>query len=74
LSVSADSRVPGGADVPAVGWAHDFHQVSGVLHVPPGWRLIHASGVDSVPGTWVHHWSLLELFLALIVSISIVRL
>jgi hypothetical protein len=75
LSVSADSRIPGSAsDIPAVGWAHDFHQVTGTLHLPPGWRLLHASGVDEVPGTWVRHWSLLELFLALIIAIAIARL
>ena len=75
LVVSADSRIPGDAsDIPAVSWAHDFHQVSGTLHLPPGWRLLHASGVDEVPGTWVRHWSLLELFLALIVAIGIGRL
>ncbi|MDB4996359.1 MAG: hypothetical protein JWM74_3791, partial [Myxococcaceae bacterium] len=75
LSVSADSRIPGDpTDIPAVSWAHDFHQVSGSLHLPPGWRLFHASGVDEVPSTWVRHWSLLELFLALIVAIGIGRL
>jgi hypothetical protein len=75
LVVSADSRITGDArDIPAVGWGHDFHQVSGTLHLPPGWRLLHASGVDEVPGTWVRHWSLLELFLALIVAIGIGRL
>jgi hypothetical protein len=75
LSVLADSRIQGDPeDIPAVGWAHDFHQVSGSLHLPPGWRLLHASGVDEVPGTWVKHWSLLELFLALIASIGVARL
>jgi hypothetical protein len=75
LAVTADSRIPGDpTDIPAVGWAHDFHQVSGSLHLPPGWKLLHASGVDEVPGTWVKHWSLLELFLALIVAIGIARL
>jgi hypothetical protein len=75
LAVTADSRISGGAsDIPAVGWAHDFHQVTGSLHLPPGWKLLHASGVDEVPGTWVKHWSLLELFLALIVAIGVARL
>jgi hypothetical protein len=75
LVVNADSRIPGDpSDIPAVGWAHDFHQVQGALHLPPGWRLVHASGVDEVPGTWVRHWSLLELFLGLIAAIGIWRL
>jgi hypothetical protein len=75
LSVTADSRIPGDpSDIPAVGWAHDFHQVTGSLHLPPGWRLLHAAGVDEVPGTWIKQWSLLELFLVLIVAIGIARL
>jgi hypothetical protein len=75
LSVDADSRIPdGSSDVPAVSWAHDFHQVSGTLHLPPGWRLLYASGVDEVPGTWIRRWSLLEVFLALVVAIGIGRL
>ena len=75
LTVSADSRIPGSpSDIPAVGWAHDFHQVTGTLHLPPGWRLLHAAGVDEVPGTWVRHWSLLELFLALVIAIAVWRM
>lgn len=75
LSAAADSRLSGDpGDIPAVGWAHDFHQVSAQLHLPPGWRLLHATGVDEVQGTWVKRWTLLELFLALIVAIGIARL
>jgi hypothetical protein len=75
LDVSADSRLTGDpSDIPAVGWKHDFHQVSGELHLPPGWRLLHASGVDEVPGTWLRHWSLFELFMALILGLAIARL
>ncbi len=75
LLATADSRILGDpADIPAVSWAHDFHRVEGSMHLPPGWRLVYVSGVDEVPGTWLKHWSLLELFLALIVSIGVGRL
>jgi hypothetical protein len=75
LAVKADSRVPGDpSDIPAVGWDHDFHQVAGALHLPPGWRLLHASGVDEVPATWVRQWSLLQLFLALVIALGVARL
>lgn len=75
LNVSADSRlVADPSDVPAVGWNHDFHSVSATLNLPPGFRLFHASGVDEVPGTWVKHWTLLELFLALVLAIGAWRL
>ncbi len=75
LDVSADSRVPGDpGDIPAVGWDHDFHKVSATLNVPPGWRLFHASGVDDVPSTWIKHWTLLELFLVLVIAVATARL
>ncbi len=75
LLVKADSRIPGDPrDIPAVGWAHDFHKMSATLNLPPGWRLLHASGVDEVEGTWIRGWTLLEIFLALVVSISLGRL
>jgi hypothetical protein len=75
LDVVADSRIDGDpADVPAVGWAHDFRHVSGKLHLGPGWKLVHASGVDDVPDTWVKRWTLLDLFLALFVAIGAARL
>jgi hypothetical protein len=75
LSVSADSRINGSpGNIPAVGYDHDFHQVSATLHIPPGYRLLHASGADEVPGTWVRHWTLLELFLVLVLSLSFAKL
>jgi len=75
LSVSADSRIQGDArSIPAVGYDHDFHEVSATLHIPPGFRLFYASGADEVPGTWVRHWTLLELFLVLVLSLSFAKL
>ncbi len=74
LRASADSRIVGGADIPAVGYDHDFHEVTATLHIPPGYRLFHASGADEVPGTWIRHWTLLELFLVLVLSLSFAKL
>ncbi len=75
LSVNADSRIVADpSDLPAVGWNHDFHAVSATLHLPPGYRLLHASGVDDVPSTWIKHWTLLELFLVLVLAIGMWRL
>lgn len=75
LVVSADSRVLARpSDLPAVGYNHDFHEVSATLNLPPGYRLLHATGVDDVPGTWIKHWTLLELFLALVLAIGAWRL
>jgi hypothetical protein len=75
LDVRAEGRYEGDTlSVPAVGWDHDFASVSASLHVPPGFRLLHASGVDDVPGTWISHWRLLEIFLVLVLSLATARL
>ncbi|HEY7727423.1 MAG TPA: hypothetical protein VID50_03140, partial [Candidatus Eisenbacteria bacterium] len=75
LKLEADSRYSGGmAELPAVGWAQDFREVSGILHLGPGWRLFHASGVDEVSPTWISTWTLLDLFLVLILTLSAARL
>lgn len=73
--ISADSRI----DEPlrtlsATGWACDFNSLSARLHLPPGWRLVHASGVDRAPGSWWERWTLLDLFLVLVIAFAASRL
>ena len=71
LNLEADARLEGDVDhLPAVGWQHDFQQVSMLLNLPPGWRLFHASGADTVEPTWVKSWTLLDLFVVLITALA----
>jgi hypothetical protein len=63
-----------GAGLPATGWSRDFQRVAAQLHLPPGWRLFAATGVDEAPGSWVASWTLLDLFLVLIASLAMARL
>lgn len=73
--VIAESRVErAGGGIPAVGWDHDFQSVSAQLSLPPGWRLLHATGADSVSASWLRNWTLLDLFLVLITGIGIGKL
>ncbi|HEB67850.1 MAG TPA: hypothetical protein ENI93_07875 [Gammaproteobacteria bacterium] len=75
LLLEAEARHAGRQDdLPVTGWAVDFQQVSTTLHLPPGWTLFAVSGVDNVPGTWLHRWTLLDLFLVLILSLAVYRL
>lgn len=75
LTLEADSRIttPLSA-IPAVSWDADFTRVSTTLQLPPGWTLVSASGADSVPDTWLQRWTLLDLFLVLVISLAIGRL
>jgi len=80
IDLVADSRVPWkGAglvarELPAVGWDHDFQQLQGRLQLPPGWRLLHASGVDRAATTWIERWTLLDLFAVLVLGAAFLRL
>lgn len=75
LNLSADSLYETGRTrLPATGWEHDFQQVGARLYLPPGWRLINASGADTVSGTWVKRWTLLDFFIVLIFTVAVARL
>jgi hypothetical protein len=73
--ISAESRITGvPRSFPATGWDHDFKSVSATLQLPPGWRLIHATGADDVSESWLQGWTLLQLFLVLICAVATAKL
>ncbi|MGD9364284.1 MAG: hypothetical protein PVH87_01225 [Desulfobacteraceae bacterium] len=75
LNLQSDARLPRrSGSIRAVGWDHDFQKVSGELHLPPGWRLMAAMGVDQVSDTWIQSWSLLDFFLVLIIALAVFKL
>jgi len=75
LSLEADLRYTESTRrISAVSWDHDFQSVSGTLNLPPGWRLFSAGGVDSLPGTWLQQWTLMDIFLVLIISVALFKL
>ncbi len=75
IQVDADSRIEGThSRVSAVGWDQDFQEVNGILYLPPGWRLFHVQGADSVSNTWIARWTLLDLFLVMVLAMALFRL
>ncbi len=74
VNLKAESRLEHVDDIPAVGWDRDFHSVKGILNLPPGWTLFDASGIDHIRQTWLKQWTLLDLFLVLIISIAVAKL
>ncbi len=68
LNLSADARIEPRGSLPALGWNHDFQAVQASLNLPPGWRLLSASGADRVNHTWISRWTLWDLFLLLIIA------
>ncbi len=74
-NIEADSRIESSARTfSATGWRQDFQSVSAQLKLPPGWRLLAASGTDETAGSWFSQWTLLDLFVLLIVAFGCARL
>jgi hypothetical protein len=74
LRLEADSRVPVRGSIPAVGWTTGVEQLQATVHLPPGWSVLGARGVDRLPGTWTSRWNLLSFFFVLIVTLAVYRL
>ncbi len=74
LQLEADSHLTLGGALPAVGWSTGVEQLQARLHLPPGWSLLGARGVDALPGTWTSRWTLLGFFFVLLVAFGAYRL
>jgi len=75
IDLVADSRIETGPErLPASGWQLDFQSMRTHLNLPPGWDLIAVSGVDNLADSWLNRWTLLDLFLVLVVALASGRL
>ncbi|MCH8158667.1 MAG: hypothetical protein IIA08_02225 [Proteobacteria bacterium] len=74
VGVKALGRVDTRAAMPVTGWNARFASVGATLNLPPGHKLLSASGVDRATGSWMRQWQLLDFFLVLIITIAVWRL
>jgi len=75
INLTADSRYSNNlSNLPVTGWQHHFQTVNTQLYLPPGWKLFSAHGSDNLPNTWLQRWTLLDLFMVLIIAVAIARL
>jgi hypothetical protein len=74
LALQADSRLARTGAMRAVGWGTAVHSLQAAVYLPPGWRLLGASGVDHVSGTWLSRWNLLGFFLVLLTALAAQKL
>lgn len=75
LDLDAGLRLPThrGA-IPSAGWQLPLESIDATLHLPHGYRLLGATGVDRSPDSWVAQWSLLDLFVLALVALLAGRL
>ncbi|RYY76303.1 MAG: hypothetical protein EOO52_01960 [Gammaproteobacteria bacterium] len=74
ISISGISHLPRELSLPVTGWNEEFNSVTTELNLPPGWSLFTATGSSSEYGTWISQWTLWDMFLVLIIVVSIARL
>jgi hypothetical protein len=67
IQLEAVTRTESISGFSASGWNTRADQYKATLHLPPGWRVLHASGIDRVWGTWLSKWDLWDVFLVLII-------
>lgn len=53
----------------ATGWQIDTDSLSATLHLPPGWRLLWATGVDKTPDAWLSRWTLWKIFVLVLLGV-----
>lgn len=75
MMIKTSSRYEGEITTPpANGWSEAFNTIDTVLHLPPGWELFAAFGSDNRTNAWVEKWSLMDIFLVLLLVIAIYQL
>ncbi|MCX7869702.1 MAG: hypothetical protein N2322_07095, partial [Terrimicrobiaceae bacterium] len=74
LDVSAVGRMAAGGALPASGWQAAADSVEVTLQLPPGWRLFAVGGADWVRGSWLNKWTLLDVFVLLVITLVVYRL
>lgn len=73
LNLDATSLLSKESTYSSSGWTQTFTDMQHTLVLPPGWSLFHASGADSVYGSWVGKWNLWHIFLLLLVVVALSR-
>jgi len=63
-----------GSALPIAGWKDTFDRVDTILHLPNGYRLLGAPGADRALGSWISAWTLLDVFIAAVLTLLAWRL
>ncbi|MDE0226953.1 MAG: hypothetical protein OXP28_17720 [Gammaproteobacteria bacterium] len=72
-SASIKAVSAAGDRLSASGWRVDAASLGAQLHLPPGWRLLWASGPDSAPEAWLDKWRLWDAFIVVLLLILVWR-
>jgi hypothetical protein len=74
LSRTGDSGERHVRTLSATGWQHDVDRLQATLQLPPGWRVLTVTDVDSASNTWSGSWNVWDIFIVLIAVVAVWRL
>jgi hypothetical protein len=74
VDLAGGVRIAAVSSLPASGWQQTFDKIDTTLHFPFGYKLLGAPGADSVDGSWMSRWTLLDVFIAAILVLLAWRL
>lgn len=74
LNLQSVGRMANTSTLSATGWKCNAETLNGELFLPPGWRALAVRGADYSSGDWLTHWSLLDVFLLLLLTVGCFRL
>lgn len=75
LNIEASSRYMGNITMPpANGWSEKFDYIKTKINLPPSWRLFASFGSDNDTSSWIDEWTLMHIFLVLLLIIAIYKL
>ncbi|HZT56966.1 MAG TPA: hypothetical protein VFA35_12130, partial [Burkholderiaceae bacterium] len=74
VHLAGSVRIDAVSNLAATGWQQGFDRIDTTLHFPYGYKLLGAPGADSVHGSWMSRWTLLDVFVAAIVALLAWRL
>lgn len=74
VNLDAEWRLTGMRKVPAVAWSEDFERIDTTVHLPPGWDLAHATGVDDLSRSWLDRFNLVRLLVVLGIALAVAKL
>lgn len=74
IDLHAVGRADTRAALPVSGWQARLDNVTTILNLPPGHKLLAAIGAERAPLAWVERWQLLDFFLVLIITLAAGRM
>lgn len=72
--IQAVSVIPSSSDLSANGWQVNADSLRATLHIPPGWRLLWTTGIDSVRYSWLAEWwNLWDIFICVLIIVVLFK-